>query len=80
MLNIPVFPRPSKGKQLLSYISVPMAVAFEQVFACCSLGLCYSAVTAVLSIVLQVTELLRDCCSTAEGWLGICGFLKLVMS
>ena len=53
LLEIPVYLRPSAGKQLLSFISVSMAVAFEQVLACCSLGPCYSAVIAVLSIMLQ---------------------------
>ena len=38
-LEIPVYLRPSEGKQLLSFISVPSAVASEQVLACCSLGL-----------------------------------------
>ena len=53
LLEIPVCLRPSEGKQLLSFISVPRAVAFEQVLACCSLGSCCSAGIAVLSITLQ---------------------------
>jgi len=46
-----VYLRPSKGKQSLSLISVSMAVAFEQIFICCSLGPCC---VAVLSIVLHM--------------------------
>ena len=53
LLEIPAHLRPSEGKKILSFVFVPMAVAFEQVFTCYSLELCYSAVTAVLSIVLQ---------------------------
>ena len=52
-LEIPVYLRPSKGKQIFFFVSVPTAVVFEQVLTCCSPGLCYSAVTAVLSIALQ---------------------------
>ena len=33
-VEIPVYLRPSKGKQLLSFISVPTAVAYEQVLSC----------------------------------------------
>jgi len=53
-LEIPAYLRPSEGKQLLSFISVPTAVAFGQIFTCCSLGPCCSAVIAVLPIVLQL--------------------------
>ena len=53
LLEIPACVQPSEGKQLLSFISVPRAVAFEQVLACCSLGSCCSAGIAVLSITLQ---------------------------
>ena len=52
-LELPVSLRPSEGKQLLSFISVPTAVVFEQILACCILGLCCSAVIAVLSIALE---------------------------
>ena len=38
LLEIPVYLQPSEGKQPLSIISVPMAVAFEQILTCCSLG------------------------------------------
>jgi len=48
-----VYLRPSKGKQLLSFISVPMAVAFEKTLTGCRLGTCCSAVIAAISIVLQ---------------------------
>ena len=53
LLEIPTYLRPSKAKQLLSFISVPTAVAFEQILTCCSLGPCYFAVVTVLSIMLQ---------------------------
>ena len=53
LLEIPAYLRPSEGKQLLSFISVPTAVVFEQILACCILGLCCSAVIAVLSIALE---------------------------
>jgi len=49
--------RPSKGKQLLPFVSVLMTVVFEQVLTCCSLGPCYSAVIAVLSLMLQFVYL-----------------------
>jgi len=48
-----VYLRPFKGKQILSFVSVSMAASFEHYPACCSLGLCYYAVVAVLSVVLQ---------------------------
>jgi len=41
---------PSQGKQLHSYISVPTAVVFEEILACCILGPCCSAVIVTLSI------------------------------
>ena len=53
LLEIPASLRSSEGKWILSFISVLVAVAFEQVLTCSSLGPCYSAVTAVLSTVLQ---------------------------
>lgn len=53
LVEIPAHLKPSEGKQLLSFISVPAAVAFEQTLTCCSLGPCCSAVIAVLSFVLQ---------------------------
>ena len=53
-LEIPAYLRCSEGKPHLSFISVPMAVAFEQILTCRSLGPCCSAVIAVLSIALQV--------------------------
>jgi len=51
--EIPAYLRPSKGKQILSFVSVLTAAAFEYIFTWCSLGLCYSAVIAMLSIALQ---------------------------
>jgi len=53
-LTISAYLRPSKGKQLLPLISVPMAVAFEQILTCGSLGPYCSAGIAALSIVLQL--------------------------
>lgn len=53
MLGIPAYLRPSKGKQSFSFVFVHVAVASEQVPTCCSLGLCYSVVIAVFSIMLQ---------------------------
>jgi len=52
-LEIPTSLRSSEGKQLLSFSSLPVAVAFEQIFACCRLGPCCSAVIAALFIALQ---------------------------
>jgi len=53
LLEISVYLRSSEGKQLLSLISVSMAVAFEQTHLL-QPKLCYSAVVAVLSIVLHL--------------------------
>ena len=53
VLEILAYLRSSKGKQLLSFMFVPAAVAFEQVPTCCSLGPCCSAVISAFSIVLQ---------------------------
>ena len=52
-LEFSLYMRPSETEQVLSFVFVPAAVAFEQVLTCCSLGLCYSAAIAVLSIALQ---------------------------
>jgi len=54
--EISAYLRPSKGKQLLSFIPVPTAVVYEQILTCCSLGPCCSAVIAALSIALQIYE------------------------
>jgi len=51
LLEIPAYLRLSEGKQLLSLISVPMAVEFEQILACCSLEPCCFAVIAMLCVV-----------------------------
>ena len=56
LLEISVYLRPSKGKKLLCFISLPMAVAIGQTLICCSLGPCYYAVTAALSIALHLTH------------------------
>lgn len=53
LLEIPASPRPSEGKQLLSFVSVLMVIAFENILTYCTLGPCYCVITAVLSIVLQ---------------------------
>ena len=54
LLEIPVYVRPSKGKQFFfSFVSVSMAAVFGHTLACCSLELCYYSVIAVLSIMLQ---------------------------
>ena len=53
LLVIPVYLRSSEGKQILSFVSVPIAVAFEHILACCSVGPYCSADIAVLSIALQ---------------------------
>ena len=53
LLEIPAYLRPFESKQLFSFFSVPMAVAFERILTCCSLGPCCLAVIAVLSIALQ---------------------------
>jgi len=37
LLEFPAYLGPSEGKQLLSFVSVPMAVAFEQLLTSCSL-------------------------------------------
>jgi len=38
-LEIPAYLRPSKGEQILSFVSVSMAATFECILTCCSLGL-----------------------------------------
>jgi len=47
LLEMPAYLRSSEGKQLLSFTSVHVDVAFEQTITCCS------TVIAVLSIALQ---------------------------
>lgn len=47
LLEIPAHLRPSEGKKILSFVFVPMAVAFEQVFTCCSIGLAVHCVMAL---------------------------------
>jgi len=44
---------PSEGKQILFFVSVSTVVVFEQILTCYSLGPCYSAVLAVLPIMLH---------------------------
>ena len=38
LLEIPAYLRPFESKQLFSFFSVPMAVAFEHILTRCSLG------------------------------------------
>ena len=56
LLDVLAYPRPPEGKQPFFLISVPMAVVFEQTIPCYSLGPCCSAVLAVLSIMLHITN------------------------
>ena len=66
-LEICVYLRPSKGKQILSFISMSTTAMIEDILTCYSLGLCYSTVIATLSIVLQ----------SLRGWFelpGACAF------
>lgn len=46
-----------KVSSFLSFISVSMAVAFEQILICCSLGPCCSALSTSFSIMLQHSRL-----------------------
>ena len=52
LLEITAYLWPSKGKQLFSFVSVSMAVAFGLVCICYSQRLCHSAIITVLSITL----------------------------
>ena len=61
LLETPVYLRSSEGKQFLFFVFVLMAVVFEQVLACCRLGPCCCAVTAVLSIILCISVHICDC-------------------
>lgn len=49
--------RSFKGRQILSGVSVSTVVVLGLFLTSCSLGLCYTAVVAVLSIVLQYSTL-----------------------
>jgi len=60
LLKIPICLRYSEGKQLLSFISEPVAVACEQILTCCSLAPCCSAVIAALSIVFSENSLISQ--------------------
>jgi len=57
LLEIHVYLRPSKGKQILSFVSVSLAAAFEKILTCCSLGLLYYTSISVFSIALQCYKL-----------------------
>ena len=50
LLVIPVYLRSSEGKQILSFVSVSTAVAFEHILTCCTLRLHYYAVTVLASL------------------------------
>ena len=52
-LEILVYLRPSKGKQLFSFISSSMAALFGLVLVCCCQRLCYSAIISVYIIALR---------------------------
>jgi len=49
LVEIPVYLRPSEGKHLYSFVSAS-AASLGLILTCCSLGLCYSTVIAVISI------------------------------
>lgn len=53
LLGIPAYLRSSRGKQILSFVSVSMGAAFEHILTSCYLGLCYYTVIAAFSILLQ---------------------------
>lgn len=81
-MEIPVYLKLSEGKQLFFYIYVPMAVVFEHVLTCYSLGPCYSAALS-LSIALQVVSYeslfcnyLWFCSSIPAASFCICSILK----
>jgi len=48
-LLIPAYLRPSKGKQIPSFLSVSTAAVFDPILTCCSLGVYYYTVIALLS-------------------------------
>ena len=75
LLEIPVYMRYSGGKQLPSFISMPTAVAFEQILTCCSLGPCCSAVIAALSIALQYLTIKFASCKEARVKNFICSIM-----
>jgi len=77
LLEIPSYSGPSKGKQLLSFISLSMAVEFEHNLTCCSLEPFSSAVTAVLSVVLQAHKWMCGCNIDKGGCRWFRGFLKI---
>ena len=54
LLEVPAYLRSSKGKQSLSFVSVSTATAFQHILTSFNLGLCYSAVVAALSFILQL--------------------------
>lgn len=64
-MEIPAYLRHSESKQLLSFASVLTTVAFEQLFTCSSLVLCYFTVPAALSIALQVPKPTCSACGEA---------------
>ena len=66
LLENPAYPSSSKGRQLPSFVSVFVAIAFDQILAHCSLGSCCSAVSIVLSIMLQ-SRSPESCYSHSKG-------------
>ena len=65
LLEIPMCLRLFRGKQLLSFVSVPMAVMFERICICCSLGLSLLCFLSCYSITLM---LLSKCFSVCYCW------------
>jgi len=51
LLEVPVYLGPSKGKQILSFVSVSTAAVSEHMLTYCNLGLYHYAAIAVLSII-----------------------------
>jgi len=53
---------------LFFFLSMSTSGAFEQILPCCSLRLCYSAIIAVFSIVLQHYRCLKYWCCRTSVW------------
>ena len=64
LLQFFVYLRPLKVSRFFCFCTV--AVAFEQILLCCSPGLCYSAVVAVLFILLHLPN--PDKLEIFAGW------------
>jgi len=69
-LEIATYLRPSEGKQLISFISMPTAVAFEQILTCCSyvLAVMLSSLCFPLCYISKTWwEVFWDCCLLMES-------------